>query len=308
MNFILKAIRLRLTSDYQFNPKQAFKVGGELIDAHYQKSADPKINRLTQAVFAQYLQRWGNFDLRINGRRDEIKVDQKEKFTKPRYQSDTGLVGLTYALTPELKMGISHGSSFRSPAAGELFGWGGNTQLKPETHTSTEASAVYAVDALNARLIHFNTETDNAIAWDSTLAKSINIPTKNKGYEASVRNQWGNWALSTALTLQNPVNAQTGANLARRSKTFGQLGVDYIQSAFDVGAKLMFSDVRPDSDFTPTRLPGYEVVNLTAGLKLNEGWSLRGRIENVLNQSYSLAHGYSTSGRAAYLTLLYQQR
>ena len=41
-------------------------------------------------------------------------------------------------LTNEWRMGLTNGSSFRSPLSSELYGFGGNINLKPEINKSTE--------------------------------------------------------------------------------------------------------------------------------------------------------------------------
>ena len=58
-------------------------------------------------------------------------------------------------------------------------------------------------------------------------------------------------------------------------------------------------------DVGGTRLAGYVLANATASLSLTDRWTLRARIENLLDQDYELAEGYNTAGRGIYASLAY---
>jgi len=50
-------------------------------------------------------------------------------------------------------------------------------------------------------------------------------------------------------------------------------------------------------------LPGYSVLNLGLNYKLQKNVSVLARVNNVTDEKYMLANGYSTPGRNALVTL-----
>ena len=54
-------------------------------------------------------------------------------------------------------------------------------------------------------------------------------------------------------------------------------------------------------------LAAFTLVNLTGEYRLSKEWLLRARIDNLLDEQYSLANGYTAAGASAYLTLSYRQ-
>ena len=63
---------------------------------------------------------------------------------------------------------------------------------------------------------------------------------------------------------------------------------------------------------TPTRMAGYSLLNLFSEFRLNTNWKLFGRIDNLLNKDYELAHSstppvavYGVPGRTFFVGLRY---
>jgi vitamin B12 transporter len=47
---------------------------------------------------------------------------------------------------------------------------------------------------------------------------------------------------------------------------------------------------------------------VNASYKISPQWRLVGQLENALDTQYQLAHGYSTPGRSAFVTVNYTAR
>jgi vitamin B12 transporter len=54
-----------------------------------------------------------------------------------------------------------------------------------------------------------------------------------------------------------------------------------------------------------TVLPAYNLINLSARLRMGKTMWFEGRVENLFDEDYELRSGYNTSGRAFYLGLNY---
>ena len=55
-------------------------------------------------------------------------------------------------------------------------------------------------------------------------------------------------------------------------------------------------------------LDSYTLANLSGSVHIGERWTLRGNIENLLNEDYETAAGFRTAERAFHLRLGYTLR
>jgi outer membrane cobalamin receptor len=82
--------------------------------------------------------------------------------------------------------------------------------LQPETHRAEELGLVYNVSNALMRVVYFQTQTQNTIAYDSQYKPQNTGEMSNKGLELSTRSQiWGN-QVKGALVLQDPWNVTGG--------------------------------------------------------------------------------------------------
>jgi vitamin B12 transporter len=110
------------------------------------------------------------------------------------------------------------------------------------------------------------------------------------------------------LTLQQPVDAQTGKRLVRRAREHGTLGVDTDIGAWRVGADLVASGARFDSasNDPTTRMGGYGLVHLSARHGFGPGFAIAVRVTNATDKHHELAQGYNTPRRQTLVALEYQ--
>ena len=100
-------------------------------------------------------------------------------------------------LTNEWRMGLTNGSSFRSPLSSELYGFGGNINLKPEINKSTELNFKRDTKAQEISIAFFDSQLSNLIAFDyqDYVLKNITEST-NKGLDIKYKLNEGLWNLS----------------------------------------------------------------------------------------------------------------
>ncbi len=95
----------------------------------------------------------------------------------------------------------------------------------------------------------------------------------------------------------------------RRAQFFGNVSLIQKVGAWKVGGEWQHSGEREDyyiKTSTRTKLATYNVLNLTASYAVDKRLSVRLKADNVLNQDYMLAHGYSTLGRVLFVGITYQ--
>jgi vitamin B12 transporter len=208
---------------------------------------------------------------------------------------------------------LGAGTGFRAPNVIERFFPGfGNPDLAPERARSYEAGVRRRFGRAQLELRAFRTDYDNLVQFDPTTFLAGNVGhARNEGLELGAR-----WPLGAATSLrlggvlQDPRECAPGcgdgAPLVRRARRSATLqlvtqwrGVEYGLDALGSGPRADFDS----GDFSRTRLPGYALLNLTAGATFGGQWSLGARLENLLEQRYETIEGYRQPGRSAAVTL-----
>jgi vitamin B12 transporter len=86
--------------------------------------------------------------------------------------------------------------------------------------------------------------------------------------------------------------------LLRRSRESLVLAVNRDVGALDFGVDVAAFGNRKDFGFPAVTLDSYALLNATVRYRVNGGLTLQARIENALDEDYTLAQGYRTEGRS----------
>ena len=262
-------------------------------------------DRDVQGYFVGYSHRQGPFDFQANLRYDSVAADST--LQKVTTDATTWLTGIGYFLTDELRLTGTLSTAFRAPATGELYGFGGNPDLKPEEHRASEIGLSFNSGKALMRLVRFDTTTSNAIIYSSSNNSYSNVGrVENTGFEATFSaSLQGGVAIKISAVSQDPRDAATGARLSRRAKNYGSVDVSTPVLGYELGVKSLWSGDRLDGSNT---LGSYVVTNLYASRSLNSEWKARLKVENAFNEDYQLAYGYNTPPRGVFLSLQYQPK
>ncbi len=227
----------------------------------------------------------------------------------------TAELGYGYAVNTRWRLTGSVATGFRAPDATDRFGYGGNPDLKPETARNVELGAQLALaPGQTASIALFQNDVDDLISFVDPDGYLGPVPgalqnverARIRGVEAGYRLQLKPWTLHVAGVLQDPENRDTGRQLARRAKQSFTLSAAYTGAGYRIGADLLATGRRPDSDFSTDVNVGYALVNLHAQTRLARDWELRARVENLFDKDYVLAEGFNTQGRALFVELAYR--
>jgi vitamin B12 transporter len=201
---------------------------------------------------------------------------------------------------------LSGGKAFRAPDSTDRFGFGGNPDLDPEVSRQVELSVRQQIgehhlltlsafdnrirDLINFVIIDFNTfEGENRNVDRARI----------RGAELGYRYAGEAWRLRGELTLQDPRNETTDQRLLRRSRESLVVAVNRDVGALDVGVDVAAFGNRKDFGFPQNvTLDSYALVGATVRYRATAGLTLQGRVENLLDEDYTLAQGYRTEGRA----------
>lgn len=282
-----------------FGGQQSLTAGIETVSSDYQSYGSRNF-RDSQAVLAGWLGQFERYDLQVNMRRDEVEArDSSQSITN---RANSWLVGAGWYLNQSLKLTASQSTAFRAPAGAELYGWGGNTVLKPETHLSTEWGLSYTTMDMFARLVRFDTRTKQAIVYTSSY---VNLPdVYNKGWELYGEARLAGLRMTASHVWQKPINKRSGAGLLKRARQYGSLGASGKWRGFQSDVKWRYTG--PTTDVGNARLKGYQLLDIKVSRGLGNQMTLALQIDNLLDKTYQNTYGYRAAGQSAFVSLAWR--
>lgn len=217
--------------------------------------------------------------------------------------------GYGYRLSEATRLIASAGTAFRAPDFSDRFGFGGDPDLEPEESRNIELGLRHRLSpAQRLTLSVFRNDIDNLIEFDFINTSSmVNVgKARIRGIEAGYDFTHERWRAGVEAIVQDPESRTSGNPLPRRAKRSVTASLGYDGGRWRLGADLLATSKRKDSDFSDVRLAGYGLVNLNAALMLTPEWSLRARVENLLDKDYVLADGFETAERSYLVQLAWR--
>ncbi len=222
----------------------------------------------------------------------------------------------TYRVTPQLQLILAAGSGFRAPDATDRFGFGGNPDLEAEESTTLELGARYRLsDRQMLSLRVFDQNIDNLINYvvtDFVTFEGINLnvdETRTTGIELSHKWIGERLRVETDIIVQDPKDEGTDLGLLRRAEETLTTNAYYVLGNGTLGLNVLATGKRPDIDantFTRIESPGYVLGNLSYTHRIDNQWSVRASVDNVLDTRYQTANGFNTAERSYYFEFGYK--
>jgi vitamin B12 transporter len=198
----------------------------------------------------------------------------------------------------------SWSQGFKAPTLSQLYGYGGNATLKPETSNGFEAGLEYGQrnGDRHLALTLFRRDNSNLIDYLSPTGYFNVSRTRAQGGELEGQLQVEQLRLSAAYTYLDVTDRSNGKDLARRPRHLATLSADWQTPlhALSLGADLRLVGDSFDDRANLTRLSGYGLLTLRASVPLGTHLELYGRVENMTDKAYQTVAGYGTYGRSAY--------
>jgi vitamin B12 transporter len=251
-----------------------------------------------------YLGRLGSHALQLNARSEHYSDFG---------QAHTWYAGYGFDLTGAWRLTAAASTAFRAPTFQDLYGFGGNPQLRPERARTREAGVQWAAGPNRVRVVAFDTEFQDGITFDLATFSIRNVrKANNRGIESSYSGNVGGFDLRMSFTVQDPMEQEPGGpeqQAIRRAKRFGSLAAFRTLGDWRLGAQLNAAGERRDNHIvTGASLQegGYAVLDLTARFQATKELFAGLKLENALDEKYRLVHGFNTPRRALFLTAGWQ--
>jgi len=212
------------------------------------------------------------------------------------------------------------GTAFRAPDSTDRFGYGGNPALRPETSRNVEVGVRQRISAREeVSLTAYDNHIDNLVAFTYTadFPNGINENlgrARIRGAEASWQYTTEAWRARLGIAHQEPVSADTGTQLIRRSRWNATGSFERVIGAHELGLDARTVGTRPDTtydaDFNPVQvaLGGYTLVAATWRWSLGHGLTLQAKVDNLLDKRYEYISGYNTQRRSIFGAVRYDFR
>jgi vitamin B12 transporter len=205
------------------------------------------------------------------------------------------------------------GTGFRAPDATDRYGFGGNPDLEPERSQNLEFGVRHRIDARQSASVSvFRNDIDDLIefvtlSFDPFDGENRNVDeARIEGVEAAYEFADGPWRARVEVIHQDPRNRSTGAVLLRRARDSVTGSLQRRLGPVLLGLDVLAAGERRDFGFPqPVRLDEYVLANLTASWQVTRTLTLAGRVENLFDEQYELAHTYNTPDRGVYLSVRY---
>ncbi len=232
-----------------------------------------------------------------------LRVDDHDRFGTHWTLGANGSVDLV----DDLRLRASYGEGFKAPTLYQLYGYGGNVALQPETSRAYEAGLEYGNrNTRHLALTLFRRDSRNLIDYIAPTGYFNTGRTRAEGVELEA-----GWSIRkhlrtrAAYSYLKATDRSTGQDLPRRPRNTLSAGLDWDSplAGLKLGADLHLAGGSYDDRGHFVRLDGYGLLTLRASLPLGDRFELYGRIENVTNSGYQTVADYGTYGRSAFAGL-----
>ena len=240
---------------------------------------------------------------------NSLRVNKHDTFGS----SATYRIALSYIIgNSGLRVHSSYGTGYRAPTLDELYGSYGSTSVKEENSRSRDIGIEYTnqIKSFIGDLTFFSTQIENLIGYGAAPGYKFENQgsANNKGLEFALK-----FIVSNNLTINSNYNFLTtnnnGKSLSRRRKHSGNTSANW-RPAFitnmSISTTLEYHSGARDDAFTGGHISGYALLNSNLNYKIAENKYIMLKIENILDQKYSLADTAGSYGRTLSLGLKFE--
>jgi vitamin B12 transporter len=298
------------------------------VDAQFDWQAAPSHALAAGARFEQEKARSESFGTPLRADTDLLNLFVQDQFGRGPHRA---LAALGYtdhetagdAFTWNLEYGYTlaggtllyglAGSGYRAPDATDRYGFGGNPDLEPESSRNYEIGVRHRFDERHsASLAAFRNDIDDLIEFVTISLDPFEGVNRNvaeariEGIEAAYEYDAAPWRLRVEAIHQDPRNLETDTVLLRRAQDSVTVSAQRAFGPVTLGLDVLAAGEREDfGSPKPVTLDGYVLANLTARWQVSRTVALTGRIENLLDEQYELAHTFNTPDRGVYVSVSY---
>lgn len=297
-------------TQYQWQNDIKLALGTALLAVEYteQNVSGSVAYTVKERTNTSYLAGWQG---RIGDHRGQVNVryDDNSQFGG----KTTGNLAYGYQISRNWRANASYGTGFKAPTFNDLYWPGaGNPDLKPEESKNAEAALHYETANHHASLTYYHNDITNLIAW-APNASGFWFPAnvakaRLTGWTLAYEGRVDAYRFNASVDLQDPQDLDADKVLRYRAKEIGKAGISRDFGKFSIGAEVLTSGKRYNDVANTQKLAGFSVVNLTAGYRLDDSWTIFARANNIFDKEYALIRDYATPRANFFVGLRYSPK
>ncbi|ALR74858.1 TonB-dependent vitamin B12 receptor BtuB [[Enterobacter] lignolyticus] len=197
----------------------------------------------------------------------------------------------------------SYGTAFKAPNLGQLYGFYGNENLKPEESKQWEGAFEGLTAGVTWRVSGYRNDIDNLIDYNTDLQKYYNVgQARIKGIEATASFDTGPLTHNIGYDYVDARDAKTNELLDRRAKQQVKYQLDWQVYDFDWSMTYHYLGTRYDTDYSTypsqkVKMGGVSLWDVAVSYPITSHLTVRGKIANLFDKDYETVYGYHTAGR-----------
>ncbi|WP_028112432.1 TonB-dependent receptor domain-containing protein [Ferrimonas kyonanensis] len=227
---------------------------------------------------------------------------------------------VAYRFNDQWRLSASYGTAFKAPTFNDLY-WPeqGNPELVSETSENVDLTLNYAGNGYNAYISVFQNKVDDLINWAKTgeqddngwdIYKPFNVDKATlKGLELGSDFELFGLQHQLAYTYLDAEDDSKGEQLEGRSEHEFDYSAAYVLSQWDLRVDYHYQGKRNDGDTNydgnPDFISPYHKVDVSVGYAFTQGWKVRLKANNLLDEEVISNGSYYGPGAEWYLSLSY---
>ena len=295
-----KKLSLEWQNNFQWNPSNELIIGyvheKEEFDAsNYGLVVNTDLS--SDAIYLENLMLLDKHQLLI-----AMRLNNKEAIE----DEDTWNLEYGYKVNTKIKFIINLGKAIRNPSNFDLYGFGGNQILLPELSNNKSIGVQYTPNELGSiGLRFFENSIDELIAFNYSDYKLYNIEEALiKGLDFEFSTLIMNWEFNFNAIIQEADNITNHSRLLRRPKSSIGMGLRRSFGKLDLNINMSKNSSR--IDFGGVKLNQYLIGNIVMRYRMNNRLSFKAALNNFTDEEYTLANGYQTAKRKAFIGFTYR--
>ena len=290
--------QLNYDSTFSTDNDFSYNFGGQVYQDKYKGSGSfDGHSRNTTSAFAGAFYQGNNFLTELSARYNDVE-DTGSKVT---YNISAG-----YDISDTVFASINYGTGFKAPTFYQLFdSWSGAPDLKLETSTSLELLLRTDLFGTNAELSYFQLDFENLLDYDYTTYKFANIADAEiSGVELNFTKTLESLTLSANYTYTDTEDKITGTQLSRRARHKANFEASYNWDKVSLSGVFKYQGTRFDAN-SDSSLSAYNTIDISTSYQLTDAWKLQVKANNIFDEAFETAPGYTTPGREYYVQVSY---
>jgi vitamin B12 transporter len=293
------------TASYRFSDAAQLLVGADLLDEEVGTTFFATQAISSNSVFAQLMGESQGISYSIG-----LRNDDHDRFgTNLSYRGT-----LRYQLSADLSVRGSYGTGFKAPSLFELYDFGGNPDLKPETSEGADLGVDWQHNDISISATLFQQETEQLIRSVGSFPNSRmeNVDSsKAQGIELQYDQQFSAaWQLSANYTFTDAKEYNPQPQPALRvpkHQAYAMVNWQIVEQAA-IWSQLRYTGERTDYNWLFANYPtldSYITLDVGARYQVTNELAVNFGVNNLMDEDYESVTGFGQLGRTASLNISY---